>query len=116
MAADSLAFYDENLDTVSELREEISNTIRNEMVDDYASKELRQIRSDILKCEEQMKQKAEQVMHSYKECMADIYCTFRNGRVCIPVKKEYKLSLCSLFQTRKFKTKSLKSFAFSKAP
>ena len=43
MAADSLAFYDENLDTVSELREEISNTIRNEMVDDYASKELRQI-------------------------------------------------------------------------
>ncbi len=35
MAADSLAFYDENLDTVSELREEISNTIRNEMVDDF---------------------------------------------------------------------------------
>ena len=116
MYENSLAFYDENLDAVSELQEEISNTIRNEMVDDYASKELRQIRSDILKCEEQMKQKAEQVMHSHKECMADNYCTFRNGRVCIPVKKEYKLSLCSLFQTRNFKTKSLKSFASSKAP
>lgn len=93
MYDNSLAFYDENLDTVSELREEISNTIRNEMVDDYASKELRQIRSDILKCEEQMKQKAEQVMHSHKECMADNYCTFRNGRVCIPVRKEYKFKI-----------------------
>lgn len=32
-------------------------------------------------------------MHSHKECMADNYCTFRNGRVCIPVKKEYKLKI-----------------------
>ena len=66
MAADSLVFYDENLDTVSELREEISNTIRNEMVDDYASKELRQIRSDILKCEEQMKQKAALLIDEFR--------------------------------------------------
>lgn len=39
----SLAFYDENLDPVDELREEISVKIRNNYVDDYAFKELLQI-------------------------------------------------------------------------
>ena len=89
----SLAYYDENLDSISELREEICSKIRNGVVDDYASKELGQIRNQIIKCEEQMKQKAEQIMRSYKECMADNYCTFRNGRICLPVKKEYKLRI-----------------------
>lgn len=89
----SLAYYEENLDALTQLREEICVTVRNEAVDDHASKELGQIRNQIIRCEEQMKQKAEQVMHSYRECMADSYCTFRNGRVCIPVKKEYKLKI-----------------------
>ena len=40
-----------------------------------------------------MKQKADQILRSYKECMADHYCTFRNGRICVPVKKEYKLKI-----------------------
>ncbi|MBO5338057.1 MAG: DNA mismatch repair protein MutS [Lachnospiraceae bacterium] len=89
----SLAYYDENLDDVSELRQEICNKIRNGAVDDYASKELEQIRKQITKCEEQMKQKAEQILRSNKECMADNYCTFRNGRLCLPVKKEYKFKI-----------------------
>ena len=42
-----LAFYEENLDAVSELREEISRQIRSERVDDYASKELAQLRMQI---------------------------------------------------------------------
>lgn len=89
----SLAYYEENLDEMAKLREEINRTIRNGAVDDSASKELAQIRNQIIKCEEQMKQKAEQVMRSYRECMADNYCTLRNGRVCVPVKKEYKLKI-----------------------
>ncbi len=93
MYNNSLTYYDENLDSISELREEICSKIRNGVVDDYASKELGQIRNQIIKCEEQMKQKAEQIMRSYKECMADNYCTFRNGRICLPVKKEYKLRI-----------------------
>lgn len=40
-----------------------------------------------------MKQKAEQIMRSNKECMTDNYCTLRNGRICIPVKKEYRLKI-----------------------
>lgn len=89
----SLAYYAENLDSVSELREEICSKIRGDGVDDYASKELGQIRNQMTKCEEQMKQKAEQIMRSYKECMADHYYTFRNGRLCLPVKKEHKLKI-----------------------
>lgn len=89
----SLAYYDENLDLLSELREEICNKIRNGAVDDYASKELELIRKQIIKCEEQMKQKAEQILRSNKECMADNYCTFRNGRICLPVKRDYKLKI-----------------------
>ncbi len=89
----SLAYYNENLDSISELHEEICRIIRNSMVDNYASKELGQIRNQIIKCEEQMKHKAEQILRSYKDCMADNYCTFRNGRICLPVKKEYKLKI-----------------------
>lgn len=93
MYQNPLAYYDENLDAISELGQEICNKIRNGAVDDYASKELEQIRKGIVKCEEQMKQKAEQILRSNKECMADNYCTFRNGRICLPVKKDYKFKI-----------------------
>ena len=93
MYQNAIAYYDENLDDISELRYEISNKIRNGAVDDYASKELEQIRKEIIKCEEQMKQKAEQILRSNKEYMADNYCTFRNGRICLPVKKDYKFKI-----------------------
>ncbi len=86
----SLAYYDENLEPLSELTEEICAKIRNGAVDDYASKELSQIRGKIVNCEEQMKQKAEQVMRAHKECMAENFYTTRNGRICLPIKKEYK--------------------------
>lgn len=88
-----LAYYEENLDAAKALREEINRQIRNGIVDDYASKELRQLRADMLRCEEQMKQKAEQILRANKECMADNYCTARNGRICVPVKKEYKFKI-----------------------
>ncbi len=88
-----LAYYEENLDAAETLREEINRQIRSGAVDDYAAKELKQIRADIIRCQDQMKQKAEQLMRTNKECMADSYCTTRNGRVCVPVKKEYKFKI-----------------------
>lgn len=93
MYQNSLAYYEENLDAISELGQEIANKIRNGAVDDYASKELEQIRKQIIKCEEQMKQKAEQILRSKKECMTDNFCTFRNGRICLPVKRDDKLKI-----------------------
>lgn len=86
----SIAYYDENLDGLSELREEINRQVRNDGVDDRATKELFDIRTKMVTVEDSMKQKAEQVIRNHKECMADTYYTLRNGRVCVPVKKEYR--------------------------
>ncbi len=88
-----LAYYDENLNPLDELKNEIVRQIRNEMVEDRATKELFDIRNRILILEDTMKQKAEQIIRSNKECMADSYYTMRNGRVCVPVKKEYKFKI-----------------------
>lgn len=93
MYRNPLSYYDENLDSLNDLKEEICRQIRGGAVDDNASKELLHIRGQMAKCEEQMKQRAEQIMRSQKEYMADSYCTFRNGRICVPVKKEHKLKI-----------------------
>lgn len=93
MYNNALAYYEENLDALEELKEKIGMQIRGSMVDDYASKELGRIRSQIAKCKELMKQKAEQVMRSNKESMADNYYTMRNGRICLPVKRERRLKI-----------------------
>lgn len=85
----ALAYYEENLDAIEGLQEEISRQIRGGEVDDYASKELLRIRGDISKTEDKIKQKAEQVIRANKSYMADSYSTLRNSRICIPVKKEY---------------------------
>ncbi len=89
----SLAYYDENLNPLTELREEIVSQIRNEEVDDRASKELYDLRNHIAAMEETMKQKADQIIRKNKDFMADSYHTVRNGRVCVPVKKEYKFRI-----------------------
>ena len=89
----SLAYYEEQLYELDDLREEIRKQIRNGEVDDYASKELGQIRNQITKCEDEMKRKAEQIMRANKECLADNFSTYRNGRLCIPIKKEYKFKI-----------------------
>ena len=91
--ANPLAYYDENLDGLEDLREEIARQIRYEAVDDRASKALYEIRMQIARLEEAMKQKAEQIIRNNKECMADTFYTLRNGRVCVPVKKEYKFRI-----------------------
>lgn len=89
----SLAYYDENLELLSELKEAIHTQIRNGRVDDYASKLLASLRSDINRMQERMKEKAESVIRAHKDCMSDSFCTFRNGRLCVPVKKEYKFKI-----------------------
>ncbi len=88
-----LAYYEENLEELQEVREEISRQIKGGQVDDYASRELTQLRRQMAACEEQMKQKAEQMIRTHRDCMADQYYTLRNGRVCLPVKKECRLKI-----------------------
>ena len=88
-----LAYYDENLDSLDYLRDEINRQIRNEAVDDRATKELFDIRTNMVQAEDKMKQKAEQIIRSNKDCMADSFYALRSGRVCVPVKKEYKFKI-----------------------
>ena len=88
-----ITYYDENICSYGELREEIERQIRAEMVDDHASKDLFDIRMKIAQCEDDMKQKAEQIIRNNKDSMADSYYTKRNGRICVPVKKEYRFKI-----------------------
>ncbi len=89
----SLSYYEENLEPLSDLREMIYLQIENEQVADSASKLLKNLRSDIALAESRMREKAEAVIRANKECMSDSYSTFRNGHICVPVKKEYKFRI-----------------------
>ncbi len=85
-----LAFYEENLCPLEELREAIAVTIVNELVSDNASKQLKNIRMEISNTEEKMKEKAESAIRSNKAWLSDSFTAIRSGHICIPVKKEYK--------------------------
>lgn len=89
----SLPYYEENLDDLKSVKEIIQVQIRNGVVDDYASKHLRTLRSDIDRIKEKMKEKADNVMRVYRDYMSENFNTLRNGRICLPVKKEYKFKV-----------------------
>lgn len=89
----SLAYYEENLENLEEIREAIGVTIVNESVSDSASKLLKSLRYDIALAEEKMKEKADAAIRSHKDCVSDSFSTTRNGHICIPVKKEYKYKI-----------------------
>lgn len=89
----SVPYYEEELDSLEELEEEIRLQIRNGGVDDLATKLLHSLRREIERVRERMKEKADSVIRANKECMSDHFSTVRNGHICIPVKKEYKFRI-----------------------
>lgn len=84
----SLAYYEENLDTLENVREAINQKIRNNAVDDYATKNLKNIRSSISSMESKMRAKADTILRNNKNYMSDSFSTFRNGHLCVPVKSD----------------------------
>ena len=86
----SMAWYEENLDSCEELRRSIHEQIRNSRVDDNASKFLKSCRMDMEREERAMREKADAAIRGNKAYMADSFSTMRNGRMCIPVKAEFK--------------------------
>ncbi|MDD3254159.1 MAG: DNA mismatch repair protein MutS [Lachnospiraceae bacterium] len=88
-----IAFYDENLVCLDLLEEEIARSIRQGRVDDYASGALRTIRRDLIVLEEKMKARAEGLAKTQKAYLAESFIVSRNGRICLPVKKEYRSKL-----------------------
>ena len=89
----SLAYYAENLDGLEDLKDEIDAAIYNGEVFDNASPRLKDLRRDIQRSQEKMREKADQAIRSNRECMSDSFSTLRAGHVCIPVKKEYKFRI-----------------------
>lgn len=85
-----IAGYGGSIDELALLSEEIMNTIRNNRVDDNASKELKDIRRKMEQINSEMRSKLESQLRSKKEWFTDGYVSTRNGRFVLPVKREYK--------------------------
>lgn len=86
----SLAYYEENLIPLEAIREELLRSVRYGKIDDQASAGLRDMRRDIQRLEEKIKEKAESLLRSQKKYMSESFIVSRSGRVCLPVKKDYK--------------------------
>lgn len=86
----SLAYYSENLVLMDELREEIERCIRYGRIDDFASPILQDVRKKLRHLEDKIKEKAESILRTQKRYMSESFIVNRNGRICLPVKKDYK--------------------------
>lgn len=87
----SLAYDEEKLDPLDDVRELIREQIRGGSIDDAASKLLKELRFGIEAANDEMRKKADVLIRSNKEYVSDSFSTIRGGHICIPVKKEYKL-------------------------
>lgn len=85
-----LAYYSDNLVWPQQLSEDITRSIRYGKVDDYASVYLNDIRRKLQNIEQSIHEKTERVLKSNRSYMADAFVVSRNGRSCVPVKKEYR--------------------------
>lgn len=85
-----IAGYGGSIHELTNLSGEIDNNIRNNSVDDNASKELKDIRRKIEQIHSEIKSKLESQLRSKKEWFTDSYVSTRNGHFVLPVKREYK--------------------------
>lgn len=88
--SDTIAYYGESIHELNNLYEEIITSIRNNTVDDNASKELKDIRRKMDHISQNIKTKLDSILRSKKEYFTDGYVSKRNGHYVLPVKKEYK--------------------------
>ncbi|MGB4659716.1 MAG: DNA mismatch repair protein MutS [Mobilitalea sp.] len=86
----AIAGYGGSIDELASLSAEINNTIRNNAVDDNASKELKDLRRKIDQLRSETKSKLESLLRSKKEWFSEGFIATRNGHFVLPVKREYK--------------------------
>ncbi len=86
----SMPYYEENLEALEFVREEIRMKIRGGRVEDHATKELKQVRMQITSMESKVREKADTIIRTRSSCMSENFSTIRNGHICVPVKKEYR--------------------------
>lgn len=83
-----LAFYNENLVAYPVLEEELARSIRSGHVDDYASAHLKDIRRGLDLKQQEIKERAERLLKTNKAFLADSFVVTRNGRICLPIRKD----------------------------
>ncbi|OAS87632.1 endonuclease MutS2 [Metabacillus litoralis] len=88
--APTISSYAYSLYELSEIADEISRCIRNNQVDDYASRSLAKTRNKIVSIEEKIKAKLAQIMKTASSYLQEQVVSVRNGRYVVPVKNEYK--------------------------
>lgn len=88
-----LAEYGKGMLDLEVLKEEIERCIRNGCVDDYSSKELKEIRRKIERLENSIRIKLESILKSKREYFSESFVSNRNGHYTLPVKKEYKFQV-----------------------
>lgn len=88
-----LAYYSDSFYDFDGISEEINAAIRNGRVDDYASKELKEIRRNQEMIREKVRLKLESMLRGQKECFTESFISNRNGHFCLPVKTEYKFRI-----------------------
>ncbi len=86
----AIAGYGGSISELNSLNSELNNSIRNNAVEDNASKELKDIRRKAGQLKAEMKAKLEVQLRSKKEWFTDGYVSTRNGHFVLPVKREYK--------------------------
>lgn len=86
----AIAGYGGSIYLPSELLNEIERSIRNNQVDENASRDLKDIRRKMDQVRQETKSKLENLLRSKKEWFTDGYVSTRNGHFVLPVKKEYK--------------------------
>lgn len=85
-----IAGYGGSIKELDTLSHAIEDSIRNNSIDDNASKELKDIRRRMEQLRTEMKTKLENQLRSKKEWFSEGFVATRNGHFVLPVKKEYK--------------------------
>ncbi len=88
-----LAFYCDNLRIPEELSSEIANAVRGGRVDDYASGFLKEIRKELEIKQQEIKDRVERLLRTNKAYLTEAFVVTRNGRVCLPVRKECRAKI-----------------------
>ncbi|MPM00613.1 Endonuclease MutS2 [bioreactor metagenome] len=90
--ARTLSSYGENITDLSYIEEEINNSIKGNIVDSNASKELKKIRRHIDICEGKIKERLEKFLKNIanREYIQESFISQRNGRYTIPIKAAFK--------------------------
>ncbi len=90
--APTLMSYSYSIKEMESIEEEINNSIRNNIIDSNATKELKRIRRLIENTEIKINEKLEIFLKSStnKNLIQDFFVAKRNGRFTIPIKSSYK--------------------------